>query len=578
MIFLNSSEMVPNLQSTISESDIVLCWDDFDQKLLPKNINVEVIKRLSLGQQQQVTSGLTDYIRHRCNANKYLECFINDYYSYSLKPVLSAVVTIEALIKLYNIKSILVITASTNSDLIPLVGFQTTESKRGSTQLLKARLAKQLPKTFPNVEISYQYTKADILCNENIRLLLLGTAGLFLSVFFIFRLIMLRFLNKDTEEKNIVLIRTVHQARFARRLLSESNQFSLLIFPQLSQGGISNIRASLPNNVDFISPKINEIIMGVFRTVKDIAKLSKHRCKETYYLNIDGMDIPIEIDSLRKEIIVVSVAILYKNILSQTLARNKLYKKLVNFELVGRMAGLEALAAAEQYKVIETVQTALISSSPLPIFPHSTNFYTDSYQTVKSIQNIGALVKGTVKYEGPPYPVLELETKEGGLSSIGFFTQPYEIEYTLKILTALCDWAIFNQKKVILKLHPRDDKKLYATLLEKYKGFLFVDEGNTAPNVISQCDLTITRTSSVAKESLALGKPILLCLWSELDRSIRADYIVDSDNGKNFVYNESDLIDVLDHKLEMIFKISRQSQENIFKSKRIDNLVAQLQK
>jgi hypothetical protein len=138
---------------------------------------------------------------------------------------------------------------------------------------------------------------------------------------------------------------------------------------------------------------------------------------------------------------------------------------------------------------------------------------------------------GSVRYAGSTF---NLEGMSGARAAreVGFFTQPYEPMVTLEILRLLCEGVRELGGHVYLKLHPRDDERIYRDIISRFRGVL--QPVTSSPDMLlGQVDLCVTRTSSVAKEAIAAGIPVVLCLWTKMDKSIRADY-VRPDGGLNY--------------------------------------------
>ena len=81
---------------------------------------------------------------------------------------------------------------------------------------------------------------------------------------------------------------------------------------------------------------------------------------------------------------------------------------------------------------------------------------------------------------------------------------------------------IDEEIKVIAKLHPRDKNK--AKIKEKN---LYWVESGSIPNgkLISECDLVISRCSSVLHEVLMMNVPYLACTFTEYEKNFTPPYL-----------------------------------------------------
>jgi len=93
--------------------------------------------------------------------------------------------------------------------------------------------------------------------------------------------------------------------------------------------------------------------------------------------------------------------------------------------------------------------------------------------------------------------------------------------------------------------------------------------------LIETSDLTVTRTSSVAKEALALGVPILLCCWSDFDRSVKTDYIVDEPGWRYCATSEREVVALLNDP-EPLNVEARALRDRMFGTKTMADLVSSL--
>jgi hypothetical protein len=483
-------------------------------------------------------------------ARELVDCFLNDFYSYSLKPLLALLIELKGQIEKFEPVEVLVITAKSSGQGLPMYGFQTSESLRGSPYLLNSRLAKYLQLSFPAVEFKFHYTKGDFFCNEKCRSLLIGGANLVFGVAFAVKVLWFSRFVTQREGKscgNVVVARTGQQLSFANQIFVGSD-VALAIFPQISQGifrGWGDAAAEARPGVVKLGVSFKSMQKARAQSRADVAELMNFsRQSNTEVLRIKGLDFLVNLADISREICLVSSVLLYKNMLAEVLLANGA-TRLVNFELVGRMAGLEALAARKNKISSCSIQTALISAAPHPIFPYSDRFYVDSASTLPMILKNGSKKLGDVLYAGAPYLVSSTRGFRQ-LKKIAFFTQPYEYQVTKEIISLLCRLLRAENGILSLRVHPRDRRERYFDLMENFPDVLKWDDNNRSAETIKEQDLCVTRTSSVAKEAIAMGSPILLCLWTSFDRSVKADYIVDfEEKNKYCSYGDEDLPFVL---------------------------------
>lgn len=554
IVLLLSREWDATLTSMIGPDDVVLCAPGNRPKVA--GLKILELPKVSVEHEQFVSDWLAR--THSSNANspaaELVTCFLNDFYSYSLRPMVALFLGLKVQIELTGFSEVVVIMAKSDSAHIPMVGFQTTESLRGSPDLLASRFGNMLPSVFPNINFRYRFVAGDYLCSEVVRRMVVSTANSLFFVLFGLKTICLNWGRKSNRpgngaQESLVLVRTEHQVRFAQRLMAGNPAVGVAVFPQVSQGSMRSL-FKLREGVELgrLAEKISLGMIGkaALRTFSNVRQLKRYASTlDESTLAVAGLNIPVRLADIANEISLVSVAIFYKNILSEFLAQTA-PKRCINFELVGRMAGLEALAARENQVVIYSVQTALISSVPHPIFPYSDCFYTDSATTRTMIAEIGSIRKGEVEYSGPPYPLRPLSPVRA-VRTIAFFSQPYEHEITIDIVAALCRWARLHAARISMRLHPRDRCDRYDALLSEYPGLLHHEDSMGIIEMIEAHDVCVTRTSSIAKEAVALGSAILLCRWSAFDRSVKADYIVSEPGFEYCAGSEAEMVAMLDN-------------------------------
>ena len=452
-------------------------------------------------------------------------CFLNDYYSYSVRPIFTQMLAVKELCDRFPEKDVLVLSAKTNCSLVPMLGFKTTESKRGSQDLLGSVTAEQMKgnKAFESAE--FISLRGDIFCNDVFRKRILLLANFVFSLLFIAKcaLISSRRGNR-VDGKPLVIYRNSHQERFALKLVDSGNDLSLLYIPQLTQGVLRPKKTNDIANgeINTLGFDLSDVLFSIRKSrvlAKPFQKISKNESADSF-VHVKGVSVKLNKGWIKSELGLISIVFIYSALLSRILQKHKV-KRLVNFELVGRMAGIEAMAARNLGVETVSIQTALVASRPHPVFPYSNKFFADSEVTAKMIRNNGVVAAGAVEFAGSLDRTRPLKSAKR-FSQVVFYTQPYEPDVTMRILSALTEWANRNKVELKIKLHPRDYASAYSTLgLEAF----YVDKDTKIAELYEWADLTVTRTSSVAKESLSLGCPVLLTMWSISEQTLKADYI-----------------------------------------------------
>lgn len=527
----------------------------------------------------QLVSKYSDFSPH--DSTGMVFAFLNDFYSYSLRPFYSLLLSVVGLAEKYKDHELIVVTAKTDCNILPMFGFRTSESLRGSQDLIGSLVAEKL-QTLPEMKrAEFRIVGGDLLCMNFFRIFLLRCADFLFSILFFLKVLKLGLgCRGSSSVETVVLFRNNHQARFAKNIILESEDMSFLFVPQLTQGAVLNlkkIRDDMPGYGGDLGVSFYEALRAYRKSRKLISVIRKDvkaaSQKSKAILNVQNVEFEIDIAWIAKEVSRVSIAIFYKTILDELLEKYR-PSKIVNFELVGRMAGIEAISAREHLASIRTVQTALISSRPHPVFPYSDYFYTDSEATKLLIKDIGSQAIGVVDYAGPAYKIKCIKKKDKP-KKIVFYTQPYEISTTLGIVDFLAQWARRNSAKVMLKLHPRDSAPRYSDLVNIFSDVLSLSNNLELQELFEWSDVSITRTSSVAKESIANGCPAVLCLWSDFDKGIKSDYIKSDFLSGYCSFSESDL-QVLMDSFESVANSNVLLHAELFGGKSIHDLIKAL--
>ncbi len=112
---------------------------------------------------------------------------------------------------------------------------------------------------------------------------------------------------------------------------------------------------------------------------------------------------------------------------------------------------------------------------------------------------------------------------ENGRDWIVFFSEQYELSsgrtQTLysELLPELCSLARQSNRKVIVKLHPFESRRVRKAMIERLtendRALVEIRDGPMTPDLFDRAWFTVTVESSVAVESTLNGVPCFLCRW-----------------------------------------------------------------
>jgi hypothetical protein len=209
------------------------------------------------------------------------------------------------------------------------------------------------------------------------------------------------------------------------------------------------------------------------------------------------------------------------------------------------------------------------------VFPYANVFLADGPSTSRDIANNGSLQFGAVTYWGTPHELKPIRNVER-FEKVAFFTQPYEPAANCEIILSLIYWCKASGAALTIKPHPRDDINRYLPFQDAHQDVVINIERNaTADELLLKNDLCVTRTSSVAKEAFALGVPVILCLWTEFDRMVRADYISVKEKLKYRSHCKKDLIQLLEEP-GAVYEAACTIREELFAGKGIRELASKI--
>lgn len=529
LFVLLSGSITQEQLARVSPSDILVVGPGIELEP-PPGIHVEKVPLASSEGLRLVTDQLAEEVHATSldDGRDLVQCLLNDIYAYTLRPTYSTIEFLRNLIDERGIVGITILAARRRRGGVPLVGFRTTESRRGSPHLLGAYIAQMIRRGFSGLPVEIVYCRGDFYCIESFRKLFMICANAFFMV--IFSLKCLVYLKNGSRSGQMpahgIIVRVPHQARFAARILAGRKDAAIFAFPQASQGSLRSFGRMVREDLrGFIvgGVRLRGLLSALSTTMHDVRALRRF-AKTSHHVELGDPSIALGVDlsDLARELIIFPILIFYKNILAESVVASGC-KSLMTFELVGRMAGIESLVARRAGISSTTIQTALVSATPHVVFPWTDLFLTDGPEVADQIRAIGSKSFGSVRYAGSTF-CIDTEVKSGDAKKVAYFTQPYEPSVTLDILTVLCENAREQGGHVYLKLHPRDDERTYREIISRYRDVLRPVSGSPAL-LLGQVDVCVTRTSSVAKEAIAAGIPVVLCLWTRIDKSILADYV-----------------------------------------------------
>lgn len=470
--------------------------------------------------------------------------------------------------------------AKYTSKKMPILGYKTIEIPHGSVLLLGAYIGSAIKSSVSNnTDIRFRYRERDILCYHFVRIGMIILLESFFILNFILKIVRLKMkLNnvgltkKSVKFKGDVLIaRTPLQTKYINDLVSCSvkNDVVLFLIPQGRLGGIGQLidkANAMPNTVHIVLPSIATILASILKIL--VADTSK--TKNDFEYIFENYNFSFSSSAINREAHWFFYEGIYSTILSEALPQET--KKLFNFSLKGRYAIFEKSVADLLDIPIATIQTANLDATKSFNFPVN-DFYCDSLisyrQGVKGFFSTGQLL-----YEGCPF-MLKSITRVDDIKSITFFTQPYEFDINLHLISILIGWCKNNHALLVIKLHPRDDKSNYLAQKNVKLGQVSFSNSESAKEAIEMTDICITRTSAIGLEALALGIPSLYCLFSDYDHSVKYGYLDLVKSEGSFARNELEVINLLDNP-ETLIEQAEEMQNNVFSKKDITNLALNL--
>lgn len=499
----------------------------------------------------------------------------NTQFEYGISPIAAQLEAIENILNLEGVVQVLVIASETKLNRVPASGIVTKESTRGSADLIGALVARSITAGLSIASLERIVTRGDALSKSVLRSLCLRGAAIALSILNAIRMIsspMSSSSQADPMSDLLVVVRSPGQSLHAARLFKGVPNVAMMVIPQFTS---SNCLRVITDRVDqdrrYLKPANRDIFRALLTAVFRPRLSSNNDDSREVSLEIGRFKITTSRRDLVRELQLLPVITFHKLLLEYSIRRFSKIKKIIGFEIKGGFAAAEAMAGRTQSIETATVQTVLVPPRALPVFPWSDVFYADSRSSMNQILNIGQRGTGRVVFSGNPHEKA-LFTPLFKLKEVLFLSQPYELDQARTLLSALVVQARSDQFKIRIRLHPRDSSDNYSALLAASSDCLSVSGRETLHADIATADLCVTRVSSAAKEALAAGKPIVVCLMSEYDRSIVADYIATDKLASDYIaYNMTDLANLLAVP-ERVFSAGLTLQERIFDDEHLHDL------
>ncbi|HIF9339304.1 TPA: hypothetical protein ACX6RO_003428 [Photobacterium damselae] len=476
-----------------------------------------------------------------------------------------------------NYKQINIYSTNYHDDSIPLILIKNIESRFGSEYLTGAIISNILQKSLKLENVKFNLDKYSILSFKFFRRAVVLFFDYIFVLNFFRKIINLKYsyssYSKINEASNLFIVRTSQHILESKKLaLENSNQkFHMIIVPQFRQGGIKDILEQiqvLPTNlgVDIITAKM--LLSVIFMHKKKIRR--RFEKKEILFNVLNNIE-RINTDKVYDEISNFYSDKIYMALLNKYIKQNQLYiNKVYNYALRGRYSAFDYYSCREYDKRLYTFQIASVSSSPSPMFPLCDKFFTNTANVVDSIKNDGVINHGKIIYQGGLFEITETTCKDNyGL--ITFYTQPYEYDINIKIILTLISFALNNNKKIAVKLHPRDSGEYYRDIIYKNSEIIYIISGTNATDSLINTDICIARTSSVIIEALSTGVPVIVCLFSDFDYNFDTDYINILISKNLYCSNDSDLMKSLNN-ISLVVDYNNKVKDVIYEGKDIKTL------
>lgn len=465
----------------------------------------------------------------------------NTHFEYGISPIGAQLEAIEGLIDQEKPDRVLVIASDTRLDYVPALGIVTKESSRGSADLLGALVARAVTAGLSGVSLERIHTRGDALSKPLVRSLVLRCAAIALAGLNAIRMTLSPLGDStqvDPSSNLLTVVRSPGQSQHAIRLLHGVPNAAVMIIPQFTAGNsLPRIMDMVEQDRRFFRPANVDVwrafLAAVFRRNASLASDDGNGGT----VKVGRFNVAISTNDLRRELHLFPALTFHEMLLSYSLRRLGNIRRIIGFEIKGGFSAAEAMAGRVDGVETATVQTVLVPPRPLPVFPWADVFHADSRSSANRIVNIGQRGKGQVVFSGSPHEQIPL-TPFVVLKEVLFLSQPYELAHARALLSELAVQARSERFKIRVRLHPRDSAENYGVLLAEYADCISISDREALHADFASADLCVTRVSSAAKEALSAGKPILICLMSEYDRSIVADYIATDELASDYIAHD----------------------------------------
>jgi hypothetical protein len=280
----------------------------------------------------------------------------------------------------------------------------------------------------------------------------------------------------------------------------------------------------------------------LFSSITDICfSLKKFKSKEK--ISINGVNIPLK--SLFIEGTIASLeSIIYSKSIYNLYTLYSDVKIIFSPEIITQYTFfLNDIFKKNNIKIAQ-LQTIGIDQIRQPNFINSDLFITNSFNDFNYFKNVFPNQSTKIYYWGKESSAVNTKNKNFNIKKIIYFSQPYEFAIQNEILKFLTQASKIFNFIIYFKPHPRDDIK--QIMKDFRETLIYLKKEDYLEDYINFCDIAITRTSSISKSILERNIPVLNILISDLDRSIKLDFldkssplIVHNLQDLNFVFNNS---------------------------------------
>ena len=497
----------------------------------------------------------------------------NDQFIYSVIPVATALTEVADIIKCCQPQQIILFHSSIRSLHIPATGVVTLENGNGSHDVLGTIVAASIKASSLSMPVVTHLLRGDALSHALIRRAAMRIASSLILLRFAFKMMRAAFRDvakfDSRDIRGLVFVRSVEHARHAARIFSGTEGVSALITPQFTQGGIEQILCHLDGKLPAFVPTVSSLVRSTFEALSPQACVGKNQIQQ---ITCGPFSFTASLKELESDFNAVRFYKFQNSLLKHTLKEFPSAEFTSGFEVQGPFAWIEGCVPRSAGLTSRTIQPVLVQKRPLPIFPLSSYFLTDSAPNSNDLSNIGAQCLGVVDFQDPPFEVREIREPRQSMV-LGYFTQPYETENNVRIVEALCKIARARGWTVAIRLHPRDEAVQFTSILHDYPELCSIPETVDLEEFLDAIDVSITRTSSTTKEAIARGCACVNILLSRLDQQLDADYIQLAGRYLPHVVKDVDQMTALICNPTELKEVSVQLQNGLFIGRRFSQLV-----